>query len=206
MQCGKDVTIKSWVPWILTIARESWGGGQAFDRQQRCCLVFRAGPQTRCAFPGFTHTVHCSENPLQTTQHVIHNRLKYIPGKHSNKSMAQAYTPFVGPCFQHKIKGKGREYKGNKSSKQTSRRKQEGSHSLPPPIYKMQQKLGEAKNRNVCHKNVQVWFRHARITAKPELPFWTNIFWEKPEPEKYFISTPQIREYQCSLLCTTGVL
>lgn len=156
MQCGKDVTIKSWVPRILTIARESWGGGQAFDRQQRCCLVFRAGPQTRCAFPGFTHTVHCSENPLQTTQHVIHNRLKYIPGKHSNKSMAQAYTPFVGPCFQHKIKGKGREYKGNKSSKQTSRRKQEGSHSLPPPIYKMQQKLGEAKNRNVCHKNVQV--------------------------------------------------
>lgn len=66
--------------------------------------------------------MHCSENPLQTTQPVIYNRLKYIPGKHWNKSMAQGYTPFVGPCFQNKIKdrGKGENIKGTKAAnKQT---------------------------------------------------------------------------------------
>lgn len=47
--------------------------------------------------------------------------------------MAQGYTPFVGPCFQNKIKGKGENIKGTKAAnKQTEENRKVLTLSLLP--------------------------------------------------------------------------
>lgn len=166
----EDVKVESWRLLILTTAGEGWGVARAFDSPQRCCFALEWAARLPVLSldlltPGISVLF-----PLQTTECVIYNSVKYVPGKHCNKSYEPGLYPIRMSILSKYNKGWGkRECKENRRSRKgITRGKQEGcSLSLPSPTYKRHiedtiQMKGKQRTE-MCLRSFGLEFCHARV-------------------------------------------